>query len=1368
LEPDRPALSSGPAAGEAVFRALHEMAVAAGGERDPLAVARLAVERVRELLSADSSAIYGFDTVTGLLRPLQESPTASAEGPLVPGEGAVGLSFQSGEPVVITDYETWPQAVVSSRRRGVRSGLAVPLIFEQRAIGAMGIWSDRQRLFDDADVQLASLVAAQVAPALESARLGRESEFNAAMFQALHEVAVAAAGVLDIRELAQLGVDRARAMLGAGGVGMWWWEPGRQALQHLVDAFPPALRASGDHLSGEEVVRLAFDKRRSVIVDDYPRWPGTDAPQGRVSSVFAVPLMVGDRAVGAVAAWYHEPHRILPREVQLLALFASQVGPTIESAHLTEDTESKARTFEALHELAVAAGGVLDPAALGQLAADRVRDLLGADSAGLGWHDADYDLLRLIADNDPAAESPSALALDSAVAGEAFYSRQPVQSGEYESLPSANPRLVRSGVRSFAGVPLLVGDRALGVLVARSRQPGYFDPEKLKLMSLVASQVAPAMESARLVQERVDDARRFRLLHELAVAAGGVLETDALAGLAVAHARDVMEADHAALLLWSEADWRLSVVAEVGHSLHLGGPAHAGGVIGRAFGGALPVVVEDYPAWEGADRASIRDGIRSAAAVPLMAGDRPLGVLAVASLRSIRYSGDHLRLLTLLAAQVAPALESARLHADLVTSEERYRSLYQAIASGILVLDARGRVLDANRTAEEVFGYSLEEMLGRSSNELWEAFGEEGGSGHRPGMEALASGQPVLNRLLRITRRGGGDRWLQCDSVPMLGADGQPARVVTSFLDVTEMRRAEAALRESESRFRAVFDRAAVGIARVDLDGRLIEVNPTLASMFGWPAEDLLGTPAVALLGDQGYSAASLERLSGGVGEVSAEALSQTREGNPIWVRTVASLVQEAAGNNSFVIVMVEDVTEEKAQQDALEHQALHDALTGLPNRLLLHDRLQQSIRMTRRTEERMALLMMDLDRFKDVNDTFGHHVGDVMLAEVAQRLQAELRDSDTVARLGGDEFAIVLSGVEGEVGATATARKLLRVMETPFRADGGSLHVAASVGIALSPDHGDDPDVLMRHADVAMYVAKRSGGGCAVYAAEADTHSPGRMALVADLRTAIDGGQLELVFQPEIDIKTRRVSGMEALVRWRHPERGLLLPEEFVPLAEQTGLIRPLSLWVLTTALRQARAWQDLGLRLRMAVNLPMPSIHDPDLPETLAALFARHQVDPSRFQIEITESALMADPDHAEQILARLDSMGVGLSIDDFGTGYSSLSYLRRLPVREIKIDRSFVADMTTDANAAVIVRSTADLGHNLGLKVVAEGVEEPRQWAMAAAFGCDYAQGYLLGRPISARRMTASLQRSPVLPESIQRLLQKEVGKQPRRDS
>ncbi len=426
----------------------------------------------------------------------------------------------------------------------------------------------------------------------------------------------------------------------------------------------------------------------------------------------------------------------------------------------------------------------------------------------------------------------------------------------------------------------------------------------------------------------------------------------------------------------------------------------------------------------------------------------------------------------------------------------------------------------------------------------------------------------------------------------------------------------------------------------------------------------------------------------------------------------------------------------DRAQQvAALEHKATHDELTELPNRALLYDRLEVAIASARRSRKTMALLVLDLDRFKEINDTLGHGQGDLVLQSIGPRVRGAIRASDTVARLGGDEFAVLLPDVGDESAALMVARKVGKAIEEPLLLEGQILNIGASVGVALCPEHGEDPDALLKHGDIAMYVAKRTAVGCVLYAPEQDQGSRRRLALSAQLKGGIEAGQLFLVYQPKVELKTGRMTGVEALVRWNHPLLGVLPPDQFVPLAEKTGQIQALTFWVLGEALRQRAAWAAAGLELSVAVNLSARSLHDPELPARVTDLLAAHGTPPGALVLEITESCIMADPARAETVLALLRGLGVRLSIDDFGTGYSSLAYLSRLPVSEIKIDRSFVtgADAKQGSCDEVIVRSTIDLGHNLGLEVVAEGVEGEPTLERLIAEGCDQAQGYLVARPI-----------------------------------
>ncbi len=419
-------------------------------------------------------------------------------------------------------------------------------------------------------------------------------------------------------------------------------------------------------------------------------------------------------------------------------------------------------------------------------------------------------------------------------------------------------------------------------------------------------------------------------------------------------------------------------------------------------------------------------------------------------------------------------------------------------------------------------------------------------------------------------------------------------------------------------------------------------------------------------------------------------------------------------------------------------HSSLHDSLTGLANRVLLADRLDQALRTGKRDHRPTALLLVDLDRFKDVNDTLGHHYGDELLKQVGARLASGLRDMDTVARLGGDEFAVLLPNVEGLAGAIAAAERLRASLATPFVIDDVELAVDASVGIVVSGLHGEDPGTLLQRADVAMYVAKDQGIGVFAYDPGHDGHSPERLSLLSELRHAIDHGQLVLDYQPQVSLTTGEMTGVEALVRWNHPTRGLVSPDSFIPLAEHTAMIGPLTATILDLAVGQVRRWLDGGHRIPVSVNFSARNLLEARLVDDVVASLERHAVSVELLKIEITESAIMSEPVRAQETLQRLHDLGLQISIDDFGAGYTSLAQLKDLPVSELKVDRSFVMSMDRDARDALIVHSVVELGHNLGLTVVAEGVETIEALETLGRYGCDVAQGYFLSRPIPAEML------------------------------
>jgi diguanylate cyclase (GGDEF)-like protein len=414
-------------------------------------------------------------------------------------------------------------------------------------------------------------------------------------------------------------------------------------------------------------------------------------------------------------------------------------------------------------------------------------------------------------------------------------------------------------------------------------------------------------------------------------------------------------------------------------------------------------------------------------------------------------------------------------------------------------------------------------------------------------------------------------------------------------------------------------------------------------------------------------------------------------------------------------------------------YQASHDALTGLPNRVLLQENIAAAIDTAGGDHPGAALLLIDLDRFKEVNDTLGHHYGDQLLIQVARRLQGALRSGETVARLGGDEFAVLLPGLSSVRDVTAVAARLQDALDAPFALDALSLTAGGSIGAALFPEHGSTADELLQRADIAMYTAKTRRIGFALFDGRQGSTDPRKLTLAGDLRRGIEQGQLVVHYQPKVDAQTGTVLGAEALVRWQHPEHGLIPPDEFISLAEQTGLINPLTRFVLDAALQQCRSWLLAGHELSVAVNVSTHRLLDLSLPDEIADMLARWQVPARLLTLEITESAIMTDPDRAMQVVERLHAQGVHLSIDDFGTGYSSMAYLKTLPVHELKIDRTFVSSMTTSERDAVIVRSTVELGRNLGLRVIAEGVEDLPTWHELDAVGCDGLQGYYISRPI-----------------------------------
>jgi diguanylate cyclase (GGDEF)-like protein/PAS domain S-box-containing protein len=1073
----------------ATLNALHELAIASG-TRGVRSVARLAIDHARALLKVDGAVIFSYDPDRELLVPIAETESKVPEGPITTGEGAIGLAFDTGLPVVIEDYQGWELKLAESAERGVVSALAVPLIAADKPVGALGVWTYEARQFPAEEEQLLTLFAAQVAPALEAAKLAQQRQDQARIFEALHQMGVATGGLREATDLARLCVERTCELLKADSALLLWWDQESEVLHALAESDaegPEPIYA--DVKAGEGAPGMAFRWTEPVIVNDYPNWDHA-TKQGLergFRSVIHVPLMVRDRAVGTLGVQSLEPRQFAHEDAEILGLLAAQIAPALDAAGLLEASEGQVHELRTLHDLAVGAGGMLDTGRLARLVVNEACNLLGVERAVLRvWEPQDERLVPLAdsgaEDGAPVPGPP--LKAGEGLAGSVFEAGRATAVEDYPRWPDSGDWGRREGFGSALMVPLISHQRAVGTLGAFAVKRRKFADRDLRVLSLLAAQVAPALEAARLAEAATERARIFTLLHQIAVTAGGVLEPGRLAALLAEKTRELMSVERVTVTFYDPESELLRVLADTEGVDDVPPPVRPGiGTAGVAFMRRERVIVDDYQSWDQGLFWARERGYRSAVAVPLLARDRAIGTILAMSRQPRRFGEDEVKLLSLLVAQIAPAIQGASLHADLAASERALRAIYDTAPVIIARNDLSGSLTWMNRAGRELFGYTDAELRQLGRDEILDP--------EDVGLDAdlfprLVAGEIDRYRLERRYLKKDGTRFWGDVTISLVrDSDGEPEFYYAMVEDITERKQAEAARQESEGRFRAVFDRAAIGIARLGLDGRIIEANPALETMLGRTERKLIGAELMSLVHADDRDGRALQSLARGeTAEYQAE-LRYARAGAHVWGNTIASAVRGPGGDPLFLIAMVEDITLRKVHEAALEHRALHDPLTDLPNRNLLHDRLQLAIRAAHRDSEIGALLVMDLDGFKAVNDAYGHPAGDHLLKLVGERLRGQLRSSDTVARLGGDEFAVVLPDVGGEEGGLSGAAKLVEALRKPFRVEGHQVRVSASIGISLFPTHGEDGDLLMRMADTAMYAAKRSRAGCVLYEAE-------------------------------------------------------------------------------------------------------------------------------------------------------------------------------------------------------------------------------------------------------------------------------------------
>lgn len=578
-------------------------------------------------------------------------------------------------------------------------------------------------------------------------------------------------------------------------------------------------------------------------------------------------------------------------------------------------------------------------------------------------------------------------------------------------------------------------------------------------------------------------------------------------------------------------------------------------------------------------------------------------------------------------------------------------------------------------------------------------------------------------------QRGTSERYIQF-MLTRLSHDDQQDGILITLHDISRHKYTEQALRVSEERYRILVDHQSDLVVKVDTEGRLQFASPSFCMMFGIDEEHLVGRELCPIINTGGPAVLkeALQRLDCHPKSCYHELCSQTLDG-PRWFGWAMKGVTDEKGRIIAIVGIGRDVTDRKKAEQEIRKLAHYDPLTGLPNRSLLYDRLSQTLALAKRGATIAAVLFIDLDRFKHINDVFGHQVGDQLLQEASRRLTDSVRSSDTVARLGGDEFVVILTDIIKCSQAGTIASKIINIMGQPFQLDGHALHSGASIGVALYPADGEDVDTLLKHADVAMYQAKESGRGLfKFYSPDHNEKMLQRMELESSLRQALEKNELFLHYQPQIDRLTGAVSGFEALVRWQHPQLGVLLPSRFITVAEETGLIFQLGEFVLRTACKQARTWQKQGFNdLQVSINLSPRQFQQRSLIPMIDQIIEETGCNPTKLELELTETTLMDNAEDAAALLKALKRRGFRLAIDDFGTGYSSLSHLKHFPIDRLKIDRSFISDLNRSKEDAAIVEAIIAMAHSLGLQVVAEGIEHADQYGTLKKWGCETFQGF-----------------------------------------
>ncbi len=699
---------------------------------------------------------------------------------------------------------------------------------------------------------------------------------------------------------------------------------------------------------------------------------------------------------------------------------------------------------------------------------------------------------------------------------------------------------------------------------------------------------------------------------------------------------------------------------------------------------------------------------------------------------------EDARLFTEIARRIADGLSSLLFLKDLQESEGRFRALVENLPVKVFIKDRKSVYIDCNPSYAQDLGIKPEEIQGRTDYDFHpRELAEKYRADDKRIMDS-GRGEELEERYVKDGRQC----WAQTIKTPLRGTAEYVTGILGVFWDITERKRAEEALKESEERYRVITVSAFDAIITIDEESRMIFTNPAVERIFGYTRQELDGNNLTMLMPERmrqahlnavkRYCASGRKQLPWGMIEMPG----LRKDGREIPLEL--SYGEFSKNGRLFFAGFIRDVSERKRAEETIRYQAYHDLLTGLPNRVMFSDRLGHEIAQMQRIRKKLAVLFLDIDQFKNINDSLGHAAGDVLIRDVTGRLQSCTREFDTVARFGGDEFSILLPLITRVEDASKTAEKIMAAFKEPFIIDGHELRVTASMGIALSPEDGNTEETLMKNAEIAMFHAKERGrNNFQFYNPAINIRTLERIILASSLRRAIDRGELIVHYQPQQNLKTGKITGAEALVRWNHPDLGLLKPGQFIPLAEEIGVIIEIDQWVMRRACEQLKAWEAAGHGPQfITTNLSARQFQQPDLAKIISDVLKETQLNPERLGVEITETIAMQDTELTARNMSSLNAMGVRFLIDDFGTGYSSLSYLKKLPIHKLKIDQSFITSLSKDRDYQAITNAIIAMAHILKVKVVAEGVETEDQMSFLNSRDCDEMQGYLFSKPVPAR--------------------------------